>query len=268
MVLKFIKILNNKKGNFYKYKYFIYTQGILNRNGEQKMVTNASIANYPYLGLPGTGISNFGGRTQIFTTDDFGSTNTRPSMTLFGNGGIAPANISPEAMAKVNPYSIVNQAQGMLAQVFNPMASSNIDSALGAITTQKNQLIAKYNSGNASNELKSVIKVQVEQLENYERQLNYLKANSGNLDPQTAYQRSCYIKHGVENLINLSTTTIKAMEAQAAQQAQQAQETQQGEKPQEDSLEAKAQTNYDLEIAKQLEELAFGEANIKRNTLK
>ena len=35
-----------------------------------------------------------------------------------------------------------------------------------------------------------------------------------------------------------------------------------------EALEAKAQTNYDLEIAKQLEELAFGEANIKRNTLK
>lgn len=206
------------------------------------MVTNASFANIPYLGLPGTGVTHLGGRTQVFTTSDFGST-SGPNM-IFGNNGAAQIGCNPSyANVKVNPYAVVNQAQSMLAEVFNKMASSNIDSAMGGVTTQKNQLISMYNSGSASNELKTVIQEQVRQLEEYERQLNYLKANAGQLDPQTAYQRSEYIKNGVANLINLSTTTIKAMTAQATQAAQQAQQAQdaQGEKPEEDSLEAKAE---------------------------
>ena len=205
------------------------------------MISNLSIANAPYLGLPGTGVVDLAGRTHIFTNDQFGST-SNGGMTLFGQQGATHIGTDYTApAAQPNPFAVVNQAQSMLAEVFNKLTSSNIDSALGALTTQKNQLISKYNSGNVSNELKTVIKEQVDQLENYERQLNYLKANGGNLDPQTAYQRSEYIKHGVTNLINLSTTTIKAMEAQSTQAAQQASETQQGQKPEEDALEAKAQ---------------------------
>jgi hypothetical protein len=193
------------------------------------MISN--LANLPYLGLPGTGTATLAGRTHVFTTEDFGSTGAT-GMTVFGN----PAQPAPNTQP--NPYAIINQAQSMLAGTLNQLTSGNIDSALGAVTTQKNQLLAKYNSGNASNEMKTVIQEQVKQLEDYERQLNILKSNSGQLDPQTAYQRSAYIKHGVENLINLSTTTIKAMEAQKAQETQQTSETQ-GDKP--NTLEEKAQ---------------------------
>ena len=202
------------------------------------MISNLSIANAPYLGLPGTGVATLAGRTHVFTTEDFGSSN-RTGMTLYGQNGATSIDTGVGATVQPNPYAIINQAQSMLANTLNKLTSGNIDSALGAVITQKNQLISKYNSGNASNELKTVIQEQVKQLEDYERQLNALKTNAGQLDPQTAYQRSVYIKHGVENLINLSTTTIKAMEAQAAQQAQEASEAQ-GQKP-ETTLEEKAQ---------------------------
>ena len=153
------------------------------------MISNLSLANAPYLGLPGTGVANLSGRTHIFTTDDFGSSNST-GMTLFGQNGATSYNVaSTGTTAQVNPYAVINQAQSMLADTLNKLTSTNIDSALGAVLTQKNQLMAKYNSGNASNELKTVIKEQVKQLEDYEKQLNALKANEGQLDPQTAYQR-------------------------------------------------------------------------------
>lgn len=183
------------------------------------MVTNLSFANAPYLGLPGTGISNLGGRTQIFTTDSFPTGNTNPYMTLYGTQGAQTFGCS-QPMAQVNPYRVINEAQSMLAGTLNKMTSANIDSALGAVVTQANQLRNKYNNGNVSNEIKTVIAKQVQQLEDLERQLNILKQNNSNLDPQTAYQRSVYLQVSAMNLIDLSSTTIKAMEAQAKGGAQ------------------------------------------------
>ncbi len=180
------------------------------------MVTNSSFANAPYLGMPGTGISNLGGRTQIFTTDSFPTGRTNPSMTLYGAQGYCPTPSYQQPMAPVNPYRVINEAQSMLAGTLNKMWSANVDSALSAVVTQANQLRNEYNNGNLSNEIKTVIAKQVEQLEQLERQLNNLKANSANLDPQTAYQRSVYLQSSAMNLIDLSTTTIKAMKAQAA----------------------------------------------------
>lgn len=190
------------------------------------MITNLSFANAPYLGLPGTGISNLGGRTQIFTTDSLTSGNTQPYMTLFGSQGGQTYGCQQQsypvqqACAPVNPYRVINEAQCMLADTLNKMTSANIDSALGAVVTQANQLRNKYNNGNVSNEIKTVIAKQVEQLESLERQLNILKTNNSNLDPQTAYQRSVYLQVSATNLIDLSSTTIKAMEAQAKSVAQ------------------------------------------------
>lgn len=186
------------------------------------MVTQATMANAPYIGYLPTGITHLGGRTQVFPLQNFENMNNA-GMTLIGTGNPAPAysvgqNFNPTAGA--NPYRVIGEAQNIMADTFNGLTSSNIDGALGAVTTQKNQLMQKYNSGNLDNNIKTVIYAHFQQLENLERQLNLLKASSGQLDPQTAYQRSAYLQYSAQNLINLSTTTIQAMEAQATQAAQ------------------------------------------------
>lgn len=200
------------------------------------MITNGSIANIPYIGALPTTVTNFGGRTQVCVNEN----PYTPTMQVFGGQGAF--NAAPAPRTQPNPYAIINGAQGMLAEVFNKMASSNIDSALGAVTTQKNQLIAKYNSGNASESVKSIIQAHVKELEKYEYQLNYLKSNAGQVDPQTAYQRSEYLKNTVMGIINLGTTTIKGLEVQSSQAAQSASEVSeaQGQKPEDETIEAKA----------------------------
>ena len=200
-----------------RFRQLFYIKILYKSTGDLKekrgniMVTNASLANIPYMNCLPMVTTNFGGNYQV---TPYQNNNYNLGMALSNPYGCA-------AQPAANPYGSIMIVQSMLAKDFNELGTQEINAGLNSIASQKTKLASALQNNNLDNDTKENLQIQLRQINEYEAKLNALRSNQAGVDPQTAYLQANTIKFTVNQLI---ATTNKALAAQQAAEAQSAQD--------------------------------------------
>lgn len=188
--------------------------------------TNLSYPNIAYSSVLPTMYTNYAGDLQVTNIDPYGGYNLG---LMFNNvaqqtWGIPNMSASNYTNYPTDVSSVAaQQAESLLAPIYNNMASSNINQATQAIQSSIAKLESKLAAEDTKEEEKAQIQDTINKLKEQAEKLDQLK-KSTELDPETAFQQSKQILNDVNQIFKDAEAQAKAAEEANAENAENAED--------------------------------------------
>ena len=167
-------------------------------------VTNASIANFPYINVLPMMMTNYGGDLQLTTIEPYAGYNTSImfngiAQQTYGTPGFVNSPFMTADMGAIQ-QSAAALSQSMLAPTYNQYASQFINTGIATIDNAIKAYEAKIANADTPEDQKAVMEQAVKELKAKKEEFEKMKTAT-DMTPGDAYSKSKELKEAVDALI-------------------------------------------------------------------
>ena len=167
-------------------------------------VTNASIANFPYINVLPMMMTNYGGDLQLTTIEPYAGYNTQilfngPAQQSYGVPGFVNSPYMTADMGAIQA-SASAMAQSNLAQIYSQYASQFINTGIATIDNAIKAYEAKIANADTPADQKAIMEEAVKDLKAKKEELEKMKTAT-DMEPSDAYTKSKEIKEAIDKTI-------------------------------------------------------------------
>lgn len=167
-------------------------------------VTNASIANFPYINVLPMMMTNYGGDLQLTTIEPYAGYNTQilfngPAQQSYGVPGFVNSPYMTADMGAIQA-SAGAMAQSNLAQIYSQYASQFINTGIATIDNAIKAYEAKIANADTPADQKAIMEQAVKDLKAKKEELEKMKTAT-DMEPSDAYTKSKEIKEAIDKTI-------------------------------------------------------------------
>ena len=160
-------------------------------------VTNASIANFPYINVLPMMMTNYGGDLQLTTIEPYAGYNTSImfngiAQQTYGTPGFVNSPFMTVDMGAIQ-QSAAASSQAMLAQIYNQYASQFINTGIATIDNAIKAYEAKMANADTPEDQKAIMEQAVKELKAKKEEFEKMKTAT-DMTPGDAYTKSKELK--------------------------------------------------------------------------